>query len=248
MSDNGPTQDQHSESGAGDDFGFRIADPEKDKEIVFEYMQKHFRVQEPITQAIESSEDDTYAFYQDICAGGFSGPYSLLAFHKPSGRLAGIALNKIKEYTHAGPQARRKSALAAAKVDYAEEIASGPYHTLNGNRLIVFIDEVERNLQQFLPEESAKVFKLDILGVHPDFAGRGLGKRLVEKSLALASETECHYAAGCATAKASQHILTTFGFTCAREVPFASFLEDGMPVYQNLPDGGTSAKLMILKL
>ena len=68
----------------------------------------------------ESSEDDTYAFYQDICAGGFSGPYSLLAFHKPSGRLAGIALNQLKEYTHAGPQARRKSALAASKVDYAE--------------------------------------------------------------------------------------------------------------------------------
>ena len=38
------------------------------------------------------------------------------------------------------------------------------------------------------------------------------------------------------------------GFRTIRELPFSCFREEGIPVYQNLPDGGRSGKLMVYQI
>uniref|UniRef100_A0AC34Q475 N-acetyltransferase domain-containing protein n=1 Tax=Panagrolaimus sp. JU765 TaxID=591449 RepID=A0AC34Q475_9BILA len=82
----------------------------------------------------------------------------------------------------------------------------------------------------------------------PEYTGQGIAKKLMEKSLQLATENNCQYVVACATAKASANLMSKFGFSCAREIPFNSFRENGVAVYQNLHDGNTSGKLMICKI
>ncbi|KAE9556723.1 hypothetical protein FO519_000129 [Halicephalobus sp. NKZ332] len=226
-----------------DSFNFEIADKRKHYEIVHEAMCQVFSYQEPITRAVGASPSEVVRFYHDICEGCFNSPYSILAFD--GRRLAGFALSYTKE-VKSEPSSKTSKSFKLKK-DYAQDISTGPYDNHPSNQLIVFIEEVEKDAENFLPR-CKKFFKIDILFVHPNYTGRGLGKKLVERALQMARENNCQYAVTCATAKASAHIFHKFGFTCVREIPFASFRENGSPVYSNLHDGNTSAKLMVLKL
>jgi len=227
----------------GTDFIFKIADKEKHYKMVHEAMCQVFSYQEPITRAVGASPSDVVQFYHDICEGCFNSPLSILAFD--GDRLAGFVLSYAKEITP-GSNSKPNHSLQLKK-DYVSEISAGPYPNHPSNQLIVYIEEVEKDLENFLPR-CKKYFKIDILFVHPNYTGRGLAKKLVERALQLAVESNCQYAATCATAKVSAHIFNKFGFTCVREIPFTSFRENGVPVYSNLHDGNTSGKLMVLRL
>lgn len=83
----------------------------------------------------------------------------------------------------------------------------------------------------------------------------------MERAFESAKTAGCQYIGASATAIASQTLFqkvqTVFqlyktqfqmGFRVIRELPFSCFREDGVLVYQNLPDGGRSGKLMVLEL
>ncbi|KAI1720868.1 acetyltransferase (GNAT) family domain-containing protein [Ditylenchus destructor] len=214
---------------AGDQFEFSIIQSEQDKEDVVDFMQKHFRVQEPITRAL--SKD-------------FDSGHSLIARHKGTSRLAGIILNAF--YDQLPPSADATFEEKIQK-EFYKEITEGQYPTVNANRLLTLIDLAERGVDKVIPPNE-KVFKIDVLGVHPDFAGKGLGSILVNRSLQLSRSLGCEYAYTCASAKASAHIFKKFGFRSVRTIPYDEFLENGQPVYRNLHDGGTGISLMVLKL
>ena len=72
-------------------------DSAEERAAVFEFMQKDFRYDEPITRAVGATEEDTYDFYTDLCAHGFSGPYSLVARVKGAPEIVGVALNAMCE-------------------------------------------------------------------------------------------------------------------------------------------------------
>jgi len=227
----------------GGQFTFSIIQNAEEQERVFEFMQKHFRVQEPITRAIGSTEEDTYTFYRDICENAFKGPYSLMACSS-SGELAGICLNAVYEDLPS-------SSIEEDKKEYAKEISEGPYTSPNANRLIVLIELTEKGIDRFIPpsmNKQRKIFKIDVISVHPSFMGCGLGSQLIQRSLQMARTIGCEYAFTCATARASNHIFTKFGFTPVRRILFNDFLENGQPVYKNLHDEGTGCTLMMLKL
>nr|CAD2194371.1 unnamed protein product [Meloidogyne enterolobii] len=57
-------------------------------------MQTQFRVQEPITNALKCSAQDTLPFYKDICSACFKYDLSLIA-HDYHGQIAGIALSSL---------------------------------------------------------------------------------------------------------------------------------------------------------
>lgn len=50
------------------------------------------------------------------------------------------------------------------------EISNGPYNNPRANRVCAFIEEVERNYGYFIPK-CKKLFKLDVIFVHPNFSG-----------------------------------------------------------------------------
>ncbi len=93
-----PTLNYSSSSLIYADFSIYDIESDADKAAVFEFMQKHFRYDEPITRALGATEEDTKDFYGDLCQHGFSQPgCSLIARHKASGELVGIALNAVSE-------------------------------------------------------------------------------------------------------------------------------------------------------
>ncbi|KAI1719282.1 acetyltransferase (GNAT) family domain-containing protein [Ditylenchus destructor] len=195
-------------------------------------------LQHSLTNGINGSVKDQFEF--NIIQSG----YSLIARHNGTGRLAGIILNAFYDQLPSSADATFEE---KNQKEFSKEITEGQYPTVNANRLLILIDLAERGVDKVIPPNE-KVFKIDVLGVHPDFAGKGLGSILVNRSLELSRSLGCEYAYTCASAKASTHIFTKFGFRSVRTIPYDEFLENGQPVYRNLHDGGTGISLMVLKL
>uniref|UniRef100_A0A915CW47 aralkylamine N-acetyltransferase n=1 Tax=Ditylenchus dipsaci TaxID=166011 RepID=A0A915CW47_9BILA len=224
-------------------FKFSIIQSEEEQEQVYQFMQHHFRVQEPITSAINCTEEDTSIFYRDICSNGFKKPYSIVAKSK-EGELAGICLNAVYDQlpsSNCNPNEENRQ-------EYSREISEGPYTSQNANRLVALIELTEKGIDKLIPRSVKKVFKIDIISVHPSFTGHGLGSEMVKRSVQMARELDCEYVYTCASAKASNRIFTRFGFVPVKTIPFDKFLENGQPVYKDLHDGGTQCTLMTLKL
>uniref|UniRef100_A0A914BYI8 N-acetyltransferase domain-containing protein n=1 Tax=Acrobeloides nanus TaxID=290746 RepID=A0A914BYI8_9BILA len=154
---------------------YRLASVE-DRDVIMEFLLHYFRVQEPITHSLGATVEDIKEFYSDLRDNGLKGPYSTLAFQGQ--KLVGICLNAIQEISTNRSKPKKETRL---EDDYAEAIATGPYETPNANRLAVFIDVVEEGLCEELAlyEElatSVRVFKIDVLGVHPEYVGRKIEK------------------------------------------------------------------------
>uniref|UniRef100_A0AC34FAP4 N-acetyltransferase domain-containing protein n=1 Tax=Panagrolaimus sp. ES5 TaxID=591445 RepID=A0AC34FAP4_9BILA len=233
-----PTTASDSEE---DEIRFVIADRHKHYEMIHSMMTQMFSFQEPITRSVGATPEDVTDFFHDLCSASLNSPYSVLAFI--GDKCVGMTLN----YINTNVKSDESSPGLKFKSDFAEEISNGPYNNLRANRVCSFIEEVERNYGYFIPK-CKKLFKLDVIFVHPNFSGRGIGTKLTEKSIQVARENNCDYLMSVASAKGSAHIFHKLGFTCVREVPFLSFHENGQQVFQDLHDGNTSGKLMILKL
>ncbi|VDK49671.1 unnamed protein product [Cylicostephanus goldi] len=130
--------------------------------------------------------------------------------------------------------------------DFAEDIAKGPYKQHKANQLVTLVHLLEDTLSQMLSKH--KYMKMDILSVHKDYMGKGLGKELNRRAMQTAQAEGCEYIATAATAAGSQAIFTKSGWKILYEVPYPSYCENGNPVFQNLHDGCQSAKAMAAKL
>ncbi|CAD5225113.1 unnamed protein product [Bursaphelenchus okinawaensis] len=166
---------------------------------------------------------------------------SLVAKNREN-EVVGISLNTIYKYDDL-PQSTQNATVE----DYKLLIDEGPYENRNANRLAVFIDGAEEGLFKFV-SPWAKIFKLDILAVRSDQAGKGLGSYLLKSALELAVRHQCTHVATCATAQASQRLFIKKSFLTVKETFFEDFKDNGDPIYTKVPDHGKSAKLMLLPL
>ncbi|KAI6190122.1 Acetyltransferase, GNAT family [Aphelenchoides bicaudatus] len=212
-----------------------------DFDQVFEFLQTIFRVQEPITDALKTTANDSYIFYKDLCSAGFQRAGTSLSVVDENGELVGIALNGVYSYNDL------PRVLGTQKSDFTKEIANGPYPTPNANRLIVFIEHVEAGLFGYL-KATDRIFKCDILCVRKDYCGQGIGSKLISKSVKLAKQFGCTVCATTATAQASQRLFKKHGFQTLRRVEFAQFFDNNEAVYLGVHDNGKSAKCMLLDL
>lgn len=78
---------------------------------------------------------------------------------------------------------------------------------MNANRLITLIKAAETEPLKFIPD-CKSALKIDVLSVHSDFMGSGLGSKLIEISMQIAKKLKCDYVLTCASAKASNHIFS----------------------------------------
>ncbi|KAL7071620.1 hypothetical protein ACQ4LE_009211 [Meloidogyne hapla] len=207
---------------------------------VLSFMQSQFRVQEPITNALKCSAQDTLPFYRDICSDCFKYDLSLIAHDCQ--QIAGIALSGLWQRNE------KKFFKSVKNKEAGQEIRNGPYLGLdNANRLAVFLEMVESELNSILKNEEC-VLKLEIIFVHPMFLRQGLASDLLKRSIEIARLAGCSNIITCATAVASQNLFKKFGFITVHKVLFKDFLEDGVPVFRNLHDDGSGAELMLYKL
>ncbi|KAI6223698.1 hypothetical protein M3Y99_01437700 [Aphelenchoides fujianensis] len=231
---------------------------EEDFADVFAFMQQHFRVQEPITRALDTKEEESADFYTDLCNGGFKTAGISFGVRNADGELIAVALNGRCTHEELGrtpPVDKRDFTQGPSLLSqdqpvvcvFAAEIGDGPYTFRNANRLLVFIEHVEAGLFAHLPP-NARIFKMDILAVRADYCRRRIASALLSASLQAAREAGCTHVATCATAQASQRLFKSRGFQTVRCVRFADFLDQTRAVYSGVHDGGDAARMMLLEL
>ncbi|CAB3398904.1 unnamed protein product [Caenorhabditis bovis] len=227
-----------------ENFEFKIGLKEH-QEVVHQFLLNHFRVSEPITVSLDCQEADVEKFFADLASGGLNNEkYSILVFHNE--KLVAVCLNSVKISEKWKPEFQEQIYFNP-HFDYAKEIASGPYTEPKANRLVSFVNALEYYLE-LLADYPMKILKIDVLCVSKEYQGQGLAKKLVVDSLAKAVENDCDFVATVATARASQSIFAKSGLVTLQEMPFSCFRENGVPVFQNLPDDGVSGKLMGISL
>ncbi|CAJ0950306.1 unnamed protein product, partial [Mesorhabditis belari] len=216
---------------------------------VHEFLLDHFRVMEPITTSIKASRDDVFEFFIDLRDGALKNEKHSIVVYDENDELVGISLNYVKEIDENKENFEEIEPFNPHK-DYQDEIQTGAYESKNANRLVTFVENVENNLVPLLTKldhrhrRVERIFKIDVICVHPSMKGKGLAKELMKRIFEKAVEADCDVVAACATAQASQAIFRKFGFATIREVPFWCFRENHLPIYRDLSDKGLSGKLM----
>lgn len=85
------------------------------------------------------------------------------------------------------------------------------------------------------PAKAGEVFHLYMLGVLPEYARLGIGRRLIENSLRLARESGFQSAVAEATGPYSQRICEKMGFNERGAVHYAGFRHGGRAVFESIP-------------
>ncbi|KHJ77573.1 acetyltransferase, GNAT family [Oesophagostomum dentatum] len=163
----------------------------------------------------------------------------------PNFRLAALLLCAVKRMDADGEKIPPD--IDVEHHDFAEEIRNGPYKQHRSNQLLNYVVALEHRQKRLLGIHS-KVFKLDVIGVHKDYRGQGLGQKLTQLAIDKARAEDCDWVATAATARASQGIFSKMGFKTLYEIPYSLFRENGKVVFQKLHDGGQEGKFMALKL
>ncbi|KAL6741562.1 hypothetical protein Aduo_014802 [Ancylostoma duodenale] len=226
-----------------DKLRFEVA-TRKHAEDIEKFLADQFGKTEPIGVSLKLTNDDTVDLFHKAAVAGYSHEkYSTVIYD--GDRLVGICLCSISKPGTADTAIPPD--IDAERHDFAEDIAKGPYKQHKANQINAYVSTLEHRQKRLLGS-NAKVFKLDILCVHREYMGRGLGKQLTERAIQTAQAEGCDWVATAATACASQGIFTKRGFQVFYEIPYSVFRENGNVVFQNLHDSCQGGKFMALRL
>lgn len=92
-----------------------------DFDQAFAFLQNIFRVQEPISDALPISANDSYIFYKDLCSAGFQTLGTSVGILSQNNELVGIALNAVYNYNEL------PKILATQKSDFTRGKSQGKY-------------------------------------------------------------------------------------------------------------------------
>ncbi|KHJ90421.1 acetyltransferase, GNAT family [Oesophagostomum dentatum] len=211
---------------------------------ILEFLFTQFGVNEPISKSIKLDREGAASLFRDTAESGYTNDkYSTLAYDDD--RLAGICLCSMSK--SGSKDAPIPPEIDFKHHDFAQDILNGPYKQHKGNQIVILVHALEDSIKRILGT-SSKMMKIDILSVHKDYMGKGLGKELTRRAIETAQAEGCDYVATAATASASQAIFSKVGFKVLYEIPYSDYRENGNPVFQNLHDGCKAGKAMALKL
>ncbi|KAK6753720.1 hypothetical protein RB195_012981 [Necator americanus] len=222
---------------------FEIA-TRKHADDIERFLTSEFGTTEPMAHALRPTNEDVVDLFHKVSEDGCSHEkYSTVVYDDK--RLVAICLCSIKK-----PEtviAPLPAEIDVEHHDFAEDILKGPFKQHKANQIITFVSTLEHRQKRLLGTNS-KVFKLDILCVHREYRGRGLGKELTKRAIETARAAGCDWVATAATACASQGIFSGMGFQVYYEIPYSTFRENGNILFHDLHDGCQSGKFMALRL
>ncbi|MCP3953174.1 MAG: GNAT family N-acetyltransferase, partial [Desulfobacterales bacterium] len=83
--------------------------------------------------------------------------------------------------------------------------------------------------------QTGRVADLWMLGVHPDYLGRGIASRLARLSLEQVAQAGFEYAIVECTGAFSQHAMQAAGCNPVYELPYTDLFWNGEAVFRNVP-------------
>uniref|UniRef100_A0AC35FR18 N-acetyltransferase domain-containing protein n=1 Tax=Panagrolaimus sp. PS1159 TaxID=55785 RepID=A0AC35FR18_9BILA len=134
------------------------------------------------------------------------------------------------------------------KNDYAEDIRNGPFRSLNLNRIVTLLEELEWQTGKFLPKNTQKLALLEFAAVHPKFMGFGVGTKAAPIMQKIMLNQGCTHEVGYTVSDATYKICLKSGHVPVFSIPYDRFLENGRPIFTNLSDGATAAHTTLRSL
>ena len=104
---------------------------------------------------------------------------------------------------------------------------------LNDENRIIWnlLDDLEKDYDIFQQFNTNRGLELLFLGVHQQHCGKGLAKKLTEKTLELAKEAGFTFVKSNPTAKATSHIFEILGFETINEMKVKDFYINQQPAF-----------------
>ncbi|XP_069987519.1 arylalkylamine N-acetyltransferase 1 [Penaeus vannamei] len=173
------------------DFDFFVLTP-SDFADATDIIAREFFTREPLTQGTHASNVQVRkGRVADDIRMCLEAGVSVGVRHRPTGELVGVRISFIKSRAGSSPPPQPANELEA---------------------LFRVYDEVMKEVDVFEAQDVDKVLSMYMVGVHRDFGGRGLGRKLVERCMEKGVEKGCQLAVTCITNKYSGRIFEKLGY------------------------------------
>ena len=120
---------------------------------------------------------------------------------------------------------------ASPPPDHLENLLSGNFKPIAA--LLEGLDDQYRRIHKF---DLGKILHLFMLGVAPDFGGKGIARMLVQQTLENGRSRGYERALTEATGKVSQHIFRSQGFVERFRIVYKEFLHEGKRPFGTISD------------
>jgi len=194
---------------------FSVAGP-NDKADLLNFMLDHFRVDEPISTAINLSRDDAEEFFEELIDQSLQQPVSYV-LRDESGTIAACCLCAVVD--RPGDEVRDVQSVKKKKNAKAEAICR-------------LLDALESQVWRLT--ECDRLLCLLIVSVRSDHQRKGIARRLIDCPLLhSARKFNCQGIYTEATAFNSQQLFAANGFSPLAEIVHVDWKDetDGMPVF-----------------
>ncbi|XP_023330469.1 uncharacterized protein LOC111702897 [Eurytemora carolleeae] len=183
-----------------------------------DFLWENFFVDEPISKSLDLSRSfiTEHILFKKYLASG----YSLAAVDK-SGKIVGVRAGDVVESNDRVGRFLENSSL------FRKFIVTWANYSTNKDNFDVFFqlrEKLNHNTFTFMDEVGAsKVYDAKLLCTSKTTRSKGLGTKLVERSLEIAKEYGCEYQYVFATGIYSNRVFDKLGFDVRSEVVYADF-------------------------
>ncbi|KAI6189452.1 N-acetyltransferase domain-containing protein [Aphelenchoides bicaudatus] len=226
------------------DIRFEVALP-SDVPVVRQYLLNEFMRQTPLTKTLQFSKQTI----QELFDHRFDEQLfhdQLVSLATDDGKICGVCTFKPVCIQ----KGERKVLSTDVPSDFQKEVEllnAGDSSAAKCHAVALWIMQF---VPQFLPPESERYLRVEMVSIHPDYSGHGLSRRFGVFNLEQIVEKGYRYLQFLNVAAASNGMLKNAGGLNAVSVPFAQLKYKKQPIfpYKQLCDGGERMNLVILDL
>ena len=218
-------------------------------EAVFDFMMSEFVPDEPLMRATDAYAGDGFAektlkaeVREKFTKKPLESGDSFGAFDN-DGKLLGVRLGFISDKQNLPWEPSLTWMLRLPSFLFSKKFLK----ILQVSKFVEDIGYSDMNGFDQCCDNNGKIYFCKVLGVSKEGRGKGLGSRMLDRSIVYAKEQGCSHMYVMATGKASQKIMSNHGFYVIKEKDYESYKDkEGNVVIKH--DVHTSAQVVALKL
>ena len=175
-----------------------------------DFIDKEFWPRETLAKSTGLDNTPDLKFHQQVETYLREGS-SFVAIDSRTDQIIGICLNYIMDKSN-------PHATIASETEMLGTVLS-------------FVDQIEGSYNVYQELGVERGMELFLLGVKEEYGGRGIGRKLMEKTIELAHSMKLDFIVGTATAKITGHLFPALGFKPINMMKPIDFFIDGKLVF-----------------